>query len=104
METQVLEQLEQVEQKIKLVDGAFTPSEASDVISALIDEKINFHKIHRLKIWEGNHHCETTELNGRIEELQNEKIVAKEFINKVRAMGGMLRINGHLEISLAEEV
>ena len=38
METQVLEQLEQVEQKIKLVDGAFTPSEASDVVSALIDE------------------------------------------------------------------
>lgn len=103
METQELEQLELVEQKIKLVDGEFTPSEACDVVNGLIDVKINFHKINRLQILEGNHYCETNVLNTRIEELQDEKKLAKEFIAKVRAAGGKLKISGQLEIAIANE-
>ena len=39
---------------INLVDGTFTPSEAHDVIQALIDQKINFHKFainSRIWVW-----------------------------------------------------
>lgn len=32
-------------QKIQLVDGNFTVSEASDIVQALLNEKINFHKL-----------------------------------------------------------
>ena len=32
-------------QEVKLVDGTFTPSESMDVISHLINAKINFHKM-----------------------------------------------------------
>ena len=57
-------------------------------------------KIQRLQIWEGNHKCETDQLDGRIKELQNEKKIAHEFIDSARALGQNLKINGILEISL----
>ena len=44
----------EVIQKVQLVEGKFTPSEAADVVSSLISEKINFHKIQRLSSLERN--------------------------------------------------
>ncbi len=89
----------EVIQKVQLVEGTFTPSEASDVISALITEKINFHKLQRLSKVEGNIHSDCNYPDGRVQELENEKIVAKEFISMARKEGSNLRINGILEIS-----
>lgn len=102
MESKELKKTEKVAQKIQLVKGEFTPSEASHILVNLIDEKINFHKIQRLQIWEGDHKCKTDKLDGRIEELEKEKIIAKEFINSHRNLGQNLKINGILEISVAK--
>ncbi|WP_299164368.1 hypothetical protein [uncultured Eudoraea sp.] len=102
METKELVQTEKTTQKIQLIKGEFTPSEASDVIIALIDEKINFHKIQRLQLWEGNHKYETNQLDGRINELREEKRIAKEFISNTRGLGRNLKINGVLQITVAE--
>ncbi|MGB5983130.1 MAG: hypothetical protein WBG46_13395 [Nonlabens sp.] len=90
---------ENVVQKIQLVEGAFTPSEAADVIINLLDEKINFHKLQRLRDSEGNHSCDTHILDGRIGELEKEKKVARDYIKKVKKGGQKLRINGILEIT-----
>ncbi len=103
METKELVKTEKTVQKIELVKGEFTPSEASDVVSALIDEKINFHKIQRLQFWEGNHRGETKHLDGRIAELQEEKRIAKEFIQNTRNLGKNLVIDGVLKISVSEK-
>jgi len=102
METKELTQIEKATQKIQLVDGEFTPSEASDIIMNLIDVKINFHKIQRLQIWEGNHICKTNQLDGRIQELEKEKEIAREFIDSKRGLGQNLIINGTLELSIAK--
>lgn len=102
MKTKELKQIEKSAQSIQLVKGEFTPSEASHVIMSLIDEKINFHKIQRLQIWEGNHKCKTGELDGRIKELENEKEIVRDFINKMRAQSKNLNINGILEITIVE--
>lgn len=101
METKQLESPKQVIQKLQLVKGEFTPSEAAHIIDSLIDEKINFHKIQRLQIWEGNHKCKTVDLDGRIEELELEKSIVRDFINNSRGLGQNLKINGVLEISIA---
>lgn len=90
------------EQKIQLVKGTFTPSEASDIICALIDEKINFHKIQRLQVLEGDHNSETNQLDGRIQELEDEKRMAKAFIATTRGLGRKLNINGVLQITVAD--
>ena len=102
METKELKQTEKVAQKIQLVKGEFTPSEASHIIVNLIDEKINFHKLQRLQIWEGDHKRETDQLDGRIKELEKEKLIAREFINSTRSLGHNLKINGIIEISVAK--
>jgi hypothetical protein len=102
MKTQKLTQTEKTTQNIELVKGEFTPSEASHIIMSLIDEKINFHKIQRLQIWEGNHQCVTRDIDSRINELEEEKKIARNFINSTRGLGQNLRINGTLEISIAK--
>ena len=102
METNELVQIEKAIQKIELVKGEFTPSEASDIIMRLIDVKINFHKIQRLQIWEGDHKCKTNQLDGRIQELEKEKEIVREFIDSKRGLGLNLIINGTLELCVAE--
>lgn len=89
-------------QKIQLVKGEFTPSEAYDIIMALIDEKINFHKLQRLQFWEGNHLGKTDQLDDRIKELSEEKQKTQEFLARTRKSGKNYVINGVLEIVLAE--
>lgn len=101
MKTETLEKVETIKQEIQLVKGEFTPSEASDVVLSLIDQKINFHKIQRLQIWEGNHLCETEQLDDRIAELNQEKDRMRAILAKARATGSQLKINGILNITLA---
>ncbi|MDX1332966.1 MAG: hypothetical protein R3252_08060 [Robiginitalea sp.] len=102
METAEKVKTQQDQQQIELVKGVFTPSEAADIICALLDEKINFHKLERLKLWEGSHGCKTGGLDSRILELEKEKQIAREFINSNREAGRTLKITGTLEITLAD--
>ena len=72
----IMETLEQTKttQKIDLINGVFTASEASDIINSVLKVKINFHKFQRLSITEGNENEEYKYDNGRITELMNEQI------------------------------
>jgi hypothetical protein len=89
----------EVIQKVNLIEGEFTPSEANDIVDALIREKINFHKVQRLQKLIGDCDCETEELSGRISELLKEKQKARHFFTEARKSGRKLVINGTLEIS-----
>ena len=102
MEAKVLPEVLTDQRKIQLVDGTFTPTEASDVMTTLIDEKINFHKIQRLKIWEGNHSSKTNMLDNRIDELEKEKMTARTIIEQARKNGKNITINGILEIKYVD--
>ncbi len=101
MKAKEIAQTDEKIKKIQLVKGEFSPSEASHIITSLIDEKINFHKIQRLQMWEGNHKCKPEELNGRIEELEKEKEITRAFINSMRSLGKNLKIDGILKITVA---
>lgn len=88
------------EQNINLIEGIFTASETADLLRAMLDQKINFHKVHRLGITEGNHNDACTYDNNRINELIAEKEKLNAFIKQVRESGGALQINGTVEIKL----
>ena len=94
--------LTEVIQKVQLVEGNFSPSEASDIISSLIDVKVNFHKLQRLSWREGNENCNTRYPDGRIAELENERKVAKEFLQSARSERCSVKITGTLEISFED--
>lgn len=86
------------QQNIDLVDGTFSVSDAADIINGVLDVKINYHKIKRLSITEGNTNdlCEYD--TGRINELIEAKEKAKLFFNDLRQSGKKLRINGIISI------
>lgn len=91
--------LTEVNQIILLVDGVFNPSEANDVVSALIGEKINHHKFQSLSMRIGNEHAETELHDARVKELEKEKDTLKRCFAEARAKGYQVRIDGFLQIS-----
>lgn len=99
MKATKIEMEQKTDQQIRLVDGEFTPSEACDILKSLLDEKINFHKLQRLTIWEGNVNGNCSFPNNRIEELQSEKETVDEFIKAARQNGSMIKIKGILDIT-----
>jgi hypothetical protein len=92
----------EVIQKINLINGQFTPAEASELVANLLREKINFHKVQRLQLLIGDHESETEELGGRIAELLEEKQKAKDFFAEIGRSGLNIVIKGTLEISFAD--
>lgn len=102
METNELTKPEKIKQKFQLVKGDFTPSEASDVMMSLIDEKINFHQKQRLQKWEQNHKSNSDDIDDRINQLEKEKQAVKEFIASARNLKSSLNINGILEITIVD--
>ncbi|MFT6837446.1 MAG: hypothetical protein ACJAUO_002033 [Sediminicola sp.] len=101
MEAKEMKSVQQTKQIVQLVKGVFTPSEAYDVMISLINEKINFHNLQRLQLWEENNGFDTDQLDGRIKELLEEKQNVIEIIEKFKGLGKDLKINGILEITAA---
>lgn len=102
METLEVVKKPQTSQKVELVRGEFTPSEARDILSSLIDVKVNFHKLQRLQRWEGQHNCDTGDLNSRIAELVLAEENGKEFIQSIREQGKQVKISGTLVFEIIE--
>lgn len=91
-----------LDQEIKLIDGSFSASNASDIINAVLDVKINFHKLQRLSRKEGNTNdvCEFD--NERIIELIDAKQDAKAYFNNARLKGKKLKLESIITIQIEE--
>ncbi len=90
----------EVNETIELVKGGFTPSEAYHVVSALIREKVNFHKIHRLRQCEGDCNSDISYSNSRIEELESQLNLAQQFLQAADALGKEVNVESSLKITL----
>lgn len=98
---EILEQ-KKTAQKIDLIDGFFTASEASDIINSVLKVKINFHKLQRLSLTEGNDKDQCSYDNGRIDVLMNEQIIAKEFFSQARLEGKKLKMRSIIQIEIED--
>lgn len=88
------------DQKINLIDGLFTATEAGDILHAMLDKKINFHKLQRLSRTEGNEGDPCEYDSGRIIELIDEKVKLKEFLSSIRGQGLKLDIQSTINITV----
>lgn len=85
---------------VQLISGLFSPAEAKDLVSALLDEKINYHNMRRL--------CDSIHDEKNIQEfhsakmdaLKQEKMAFKEIVRNAKANGRQIRISGKLDIEL----
>lgn len=92
----------QNQQTLKLIDGTFTKREALNILNSVVDVKINFHKVHRLSILEGNENDECKFDNSRIEELMADKKEVKAFLRALESKGQNIKISSTITISLEE--
>lgn len=100
--TNVKTTVEQATQDVQLVEGLFSPSEANHIINVLIEQKVNFHKLQKLRLCEGCDTADTTYEDNRIQELLNEKQTAKDYISIARKEGYNVVINGTINISFVK--
>jgi hypothetical protein len=75
MDTNGLTKSEKTKQKFQLVKE-ISPSEASDVIMSLIDEKLIFIKT-KAQNWEQNHKSNSDEIDERINQLEKKSKLSK---------------------------
>ena len=92
----------QNQQTLNLIDGTFTKREALNIINSVVDVKINFHKVHRLSIKEGNENDECKYDSSRIEELMADKKEVKAFLRALESKGQNIKIASTITISLEE--
>ena len=88
--------------RVQLIDGVFTAQEAGDVISSLMNEKINFHKLHRLSLTERDYDCDVSFDNSRLCQLKEDLVSFKEYIQEIKYTGKKLKINAVVQIELED--
>ena len=89
-------------QIVQLIKGEFSPSQANDIVLSLISQKISYHKLEEIQLWEKNHDFNLEPIRIRIRELEYEKQKAEQFITEVRLKGKDLEINGIIEMNAIE--
>jgi len=82
-----------------LLNGMFSPSEASDIITHLIHEKINFLKIRSLGQYIRSGSEDEWSL-ARIEELRHSKEAIRELLDEAKNQGKSLSIQANISIEL----
>jgi hypothetical protein len=90
----------EMQQQLKLIDGKFTKSEALDIVNSVVDVKVNFHKLQRWSINEGNIKDECTYDNTRILELIADKMSCKEFLSSFSGSDASIKITSTIHISV----
>mgnify|MGYP001031066931 FL=1 len=94
--------MDKKEQEVRLVDGTFTPIQAADIVSSLIEQKINFHKVENLQHWEKNHKNDAKPFIQRVKDLEEAEKEAKSFILDEERKDKKIKIKGNLTISIED--
>ncbi|MGY5846826.1 hypothetical protein ACW6QP_05355 [Salegentibacter sp. HM20] len=102
MKLQVAPSMETKSTKLDLLNGIFTQSDSAHIISALIDEKINFHKIQKWQMWESNHSFNSENIDSRIHELQNQKEEVKQWLRNLNSKSCTIKIEGTIYLSIED--
>lgn len=96
-------EVETLVNSLKLVDGVFSPSNASDLLKELINTKINFHKLNRLSLQEGNHEDEAPFDNSRILELESERENFWEAVRYARENNKSIKLKSTITIEYIDK-
>lgn len=89
-------------QNIDLVKGEFSLNEASEVIMALLDQKLNFHKAKKFQLWTRDNNTDTSTIDNRIAELQQAKAVVRDLLESQKDASKRLYLHAGLDISVIE--
>lgn len=89
-------------QSIQLIDGIFTPAQASEVINDMLNKKINYHKLQILKMYECNNQDPCTFDRSRLEALKIEKERLNKILSDEAIQGKRLSIEAMVNIDILD--
>lgn len=87
-------------QKVQFQNGTFTPSEARDVISKVIDDQIAFYKLRHLSHWVKDNTIDPNLLEDKIAQLRQQKRELMEMVKEAKLTGNQLSICGEFKINI----
>ena len=88
-----------VQEKFELIKGLFSPQDASDLISAFIQEKINYHKMRNYRNTIHHEECDEWSL-ARIAELSEDKEAILSLIEKAREQGKNISVSSRITLEI----
>ncbi len=89
-------------QKLRLLFGKFTPSQARDLVNNMVDEQINQHKLQHLSKWIGNNNISSKKLDETINQLNETKKELLGAIDQAQAEGMNVRLDGSVDITFTK--
>lgn len=93
---------QQVTHKVNLVDGTFTPEEAHEVVTSLLNKKINFHKVKQFANNERDINCDDAFDTERVVQLKKELTDFATVYADAISNGKEVRISGILNIEVLD--
>lgn len=87
------------ELKINLIDGTFSAADAMEIITAVLDKKMNFHKLQRLAKTEKDHSYPSTFENERIAALQAEKDRTIDFLKPMIKANSIIDVKSEIKVT-----
>lgn len=84
--------------EIDLINGNFTAADALEIITAVLDKKMNFHKLQRLAKTEKDHSYPSTFENERIKALQEEKDKTINFLGNFINGDDMIEVKSKIHL------
>lgn len=97
---QALEKVQESTKQLKLIEGKFSKSQALSIINSVVDVKINFHKLQRLSIIEGNINDKCVYDNSRITALIKDKSDMKEYLKSIKSKDCTIKISSTIHVSI----
>lgn len=87
-------------EKVSLIDGTFSARDARQLLNALLDIKINYHKLKRLSILEGNDQDACIYDSSRIDTLIAQKEELRALFSEMNMEDKTLKIKGDITIEI----
>ena len=85
-------------QRFKLIDGTFTPSEASRVLLALVKSKMDYHSMEKFSN-EVRYGGDVARSEKRLQELAQLNASLQEFFGSTSTENQTLKVDGWIEIT-----
>lgn len=90
----------EMETIMQLVKGRFSPAEARELIHTLVNSRIQFYQIMKMRRWEGDHNTNTAGFDRKISELNAEREQLDKLIREADQAGLRVEIEGGLRLRI----
>jgi len=88
-------------QKIQMLQESFSPAEAREIISSMIEPYLKYYNLKYMRSWEVNHGFDSTAIERKINRLKSMKRELEDSIRRAEAQGKRLNLESLLDLRLS---